>query len=135
MEKILPWWGFILWFCLRRMEDDFIEAWKSLWLTEVERLEVRVAPKVSNEIIRWQSLSLLGLVVVEKAINKKVFRYTMKNIWKTKGKMDFKEVGFNMFVIAFHNNLDLHRVHNNFNKQFDCHLICLSKYDVQLAPH
>lgn len=105
------------------MEEDFIKLWKSLRLIDTKRLEVSIAQEFPEEIIHIKHLSLLGLVVVEKAINKETFRSTMKCIWKTKGKVELKEVGFNMFVVTFHNKLDLHRVQEGCPWTFDRHLL------------
>lgn len=37
---------------LRRMEEEFLDSWKNLKLTEAKRLEVNVAPVISDEILR-----------------------------------------------------------------------------------
>lgn len=63
-----------------------------------------ITPK---EISQLEIISLLKLIMAKKSINKKAFWATMKNIWRLKGIVDFKEVRNNMFVMEFQDALNL----------------------------
>lgn len=49
-------------------------------------------------------------MVSEQMVNKEAFKSTIQTLWRLKGKVSFKEVGFNLFIIEFKENLDLIRV-------------------------
>lgn len=65
---------------------------------------------IPKEIRKQKRLLLLGLVVTDKVINKKVLRTMMKGGWKLRGTVDFKDVGHNLFLIEFFKNLDIQKV-------------------------
>lgn len=65
---------------------------------------------IPKEIFQRECLFLLGLVVADKAVNKEAIRYTMVSLWRLKEKVDFKEVGFNLFIIEFKETIDLERI-------------------------
>lgn len=50
--------------------------------------------------------SLLGKICMEKIINKKLIRTTMRKIWKLHKLAIFKEVGKNTFATTFTNEAD-----------------------------
>lgn len=65
---------------------------------------------IPKDIRKWKRLLLLGLVVTNKVINKEALRTMMKGVWKLRGTVDFKEVGHNLFLIGFFENLDIQKV-------------------------
>lgn len=55
---------------MRMKDDDFIDSWKNLRLMKVGKLEFSEAPTILKKVIRSPRLSLLGLMVVKKTIDK-----------------------------------------------------------------
>lgn len=92
------------------MEESIIKGWRNFWITKEEQHYLSQEPMVPEEIWRHKKLSLLGLVVADKLVNKEAFRNTMIGIWRLKGKVDFKEVGNNLFIFKFQENLDIQKV-------------------------
>lgn len=39
------------------------------------------------------------LVIADKLVNREMFKTTMHEVWKPQGKVDFKEVGSNLFLV------------------------------------
>ncbi|KAF5465160.1 hypothetical protein F2P56_015189 [Juglans regia] len=62
------------------------------------------------------------------------FKSTMQTVWKAKGRIQFKEVGSNLFVIEFQHAVDLQKVMNGRPWTFDCNLLCLTTFDGHVAP-
>lgn len=58
----------------------------------------------------------------------------MKGAWKAQGKVKFKEVGTNLFLIKFRENLDLKWVQEGRPWSFDRNLLCLTEYDASFIP-
>lgn len=79
--------------------------------------------------MRRERLCLLGLVIGEKAFNREAFRSTMQNLWRLQGRVDFLEVGNNLFVVEFQDKLDLLKVLVGRPWSFDRNLFCLTSYD------
>lgn len=48
--------------------------------------------EIQDEVTKRESLCLLGFIVMEKHIHKEAFCSTMLNIWKMKGRVEFREV-------------------------------------------
>lgn len=97
--------GLLAW--LRRIEDSMLDEWKQFHLTEEEQNDISQESIFSKKIRRREKLSLLGFVVSKKPINKKAFKSTIQGVWRTKGKVDFKEVRYNLFIIEFRETLNL----------------------------
>lgn len=92
------------------MDEDILNSWKRFNLSDLEKTIDAFDQAIPEEISRREHLCLLGLIVVDKAVNKEAFRSTMVSLWRLKGKVDFKEVGFNLFIIEFKETIDLERI-------------------------
>lgn len=57
----------------------------------------------------------------------------MTGVWKTQGKVEFKEVGTNLFLVEFREILDLKLVQEGCSWLFDQNLFCLTNYDGSLT--
>lgn len=77
---------------------------------------------------------LIGLVVTEKNIDKEAFKTTMQNVWKPKGRIQFKEVGDNLFIIEFQHEQDNQKVKKGRPWTFDHNLLCLNNFDGFSTP-
>lgn len=59
----------------------------------------------------------------------------MKGVWKLRGTVDFKEVGHNLFLIGFFENLDIQKVQEGRPWTFDLNLFSIKEYDALLTPN
>lgn len=78
-----------------------IETWKSFCLVEAELNGVSWEVNILEDLSRCERLFIMGPLVSKKLDNKDAFRSTMQNLWRLQCKVNFKEVGFNLFVIEF----------------------------------
>lgn len=53
----------------------------------------------------------------------------MQSVWKLKGRVIFKEVATNIFVVKFQNEAELHKVQERQPWTFDRYLLCFTKFD------
>lgn len=73
-------------------------------MQSIYSLEESINP---NDLARVEELSILGFVVAKKPINKETLRSTMQSVWKLKGRVIFKQMATNVFVVKFQNTADL----------------------------
>lgn len=85
-------------------------------------------------VSRHGRMSLIGLIVGNKLINKEAFKYTMLWIWKPSGEIHFKYVGDNLLFIEFTNDQDLEKVKQGRLWTFDRSLINSKEYYGMIAP-
>lgn len=107
------------------MDEDILNSWRSFKLIDEQKTVEVCDQGIPKEISRRERLCLLGLVVSEKSVNKESFKSSMQSLWRLKGRVDFKEVGFDLFIIEFLETLDLKRIKEGRRWSFDRNLICL----------
>lgn len=72
-------------------------------------------------------------MVVKKPFNKDALRFTVQSVWKLKGRVIFKEVVTNIFVVNFQNEAELHKVQQGQLWTFDKYLLCFTKFNGHLT--
>lgn len=80
------------------MTEEIVESWRKITLTKSEQLIAHFDICKLEEISLIERLSLLGLIITDKTINKEAFKSTIHTVWKLKGKINIKEAGFNLFI-------------------------------------
>lgn len=58
----------------------------------------------------------------------------MQNPWKMKGRVEFRDVGNNLFVVEFQDASDFQKVQDRRSWTFDRFLQCFTNYDRRLIP-
>lgn len=89
------------------MEEALLETWKNLKLMDDERKGFSFSVEGSNKWGKREQLCLLGYIVAKKMVNKEAFKSSMQTLWKLHNKVDFKEVGQNLYIVEFHELRDL----------------------------
>lgn len=77
---------------------------------------------------------MLGLIVADKVVNSEAFKATMTKIWKLRGRIQFRKIGTNLFLIEFQKASDMAKVKQGRPWMFDHNLICLEDYNGLVAP-
>lgn len=116
------------------MANDKLNSWKRLNLLDLEKPIDDFNQAIPEEISHREQLCLLGFVVAEKTVNKEDFKSTMLGIWQPKGKIDFNEVGFNLYILEFKNSFDLERIREGCPWSFNRNLLFLIEYNRKLTP-
>lgn len=114
------------------MSEEILEKWGNLRLTEVEQIEVQIDISMNEVVSRCGRLCLIGLIVVDKLINREAFKAIMLKVWKPRGRVQFKGVGDNLFLIEFQNVHDMERVKKGRPWTFDRNFSCLMEHEVVL---
>lgn len=52
---------------------------------------------IYEEIEQREKICLLGLFMANKSVNREAFKTMMQSLWRLKGRVDSKDVGFNLF--------------------------------------
>lgn len=87
-----------------------MDKWRKLRLIDEKQNVLLPQQPISKEIHKREGLLLLGFVVADKLINKEALKNMMKGVWKLQGKVDFKDVVNNLFLIEFFKALDMLKV-------------------------
>lgn len=116
------------------MDEKMLKSYKKFILTKAKKKGIMAEKEIHVKISKHKTLYLLAFVIVEKSINKDFFRATIQNLWKLQGKVDFTEVGNNLFIVEFKEASDLKKILDGRPWSFDKNLFCLIKYIRKLIP-
>lgn len=83
--------------------ENLEDLWENLKLTEEKDQVIEITKEEVEDIRRMGELCLVGKVWTEGVISKSVIEIAMNRIWHLSAKMDFQEVGSNIFLISFAN--------------------------------
>jgi len=72
---------------------------------------------------------MVGKFLADQAIGKEVIRTTLTHIWSLIGRMGFKEIISNLFLIEFTYEGDKKRVWNGMPRLFEDNILVLKEYD------
>lgn len=115
------------------MEENILKSWKIFQLKDLEKSVKAIEMNIPEEITQRENLCLLGFVVLDKSVNKEAFTSLMQMLWHLKGRVEFKEVCFNLFIIEFRETLDITRIQEGRPWMFDQNLLYLTKYNKHLT--
>ncbi|XP_040987632.1 uncharacterized protein LOC121235350 [Juglans microcarpa x Juglans regia] len=107
------------------MESDLSVLCEGLKLTEEEQQEVEVS---NEDVISSESKSkhcFMLCVASDKEVNRGAFRSTMALVWQVEGKVVFKEVGRNKFLVELKERDDKKRIMQGRPWSFNKNLICI----------
>ncbi|CAK9157161.1 unnamed protein product [Ilex paraguariensis] len=91
------------------MDEEMQQLWSNFTLGEEESLGVHLLDQGDGELGEKGKLCIFGKVLSDKLYNKVAFKSMMKKVWNNI-KVEFIEVGDNLFLIQFSNMLDKNRV-------------------------
>ncbi|CAK9171001.1 unnamed protein product [Ilex paraguariensis] len=110
------------------MDEEMQQLWSNFTLGEEESLGVHLLDQGDGELGEKGKLCIFGKVLSDKLYNKVAFKSMMKKVWNNI-KVEFIEVGDNLFLIQFSNMLDKNRVLEGMPWSFDNHLVLLKDFD------
>lgn len=73
------------------MEEDIVRSWRNFCLIETEKEVVHFFTYDYEEFVGRERRTLIELVILDRAIDKKVFKSAIQSVWNLKGKVTIKE--------------------------------------------
>ncbi|XP_042952206.1 uncharacterized protein LOC122289287 [Carya illinoinensis] len=116
------------------MAEELTNLNEGLCLTEVKKQEVLIP---QEEVLLSEEKSkrcLAVLVITEKEVNKGAFRATMSKAWQVIGRVTFKDLGQNKFLVEFQSALEKTRVLKSRPWTFDRFLVNIQDCESCLTP-
>lgn len=92
------------------MEEDLSQLWGNLSLTEAEDEEMEIQSGVMEGMVWRGSSCLMGKLVSDRFISKEVVKSFLIRGLKPEGKVSFKVVGDNVFLLEFEHEWEKARV-------------------------
>lgn len=83
------------------MEEDLSRRWENLSLTEAEDDEMEIRKETMEGMVRWGTSCLVWKLILDCYVSKEVIKSSLMRGWKSTGRIPFKVVGENLFLIEF----------------------------------
>lgn len=116
------------------MDNETSKLYKGLRLTDNEKLKVTVREEDVLLLVVKNKKCLVACVVADKVVNRGTFISTMTRIWQPEGRISFKEVELNCFMVEFQGESEKNRVMQGRPRLFDNFLVCLKECGGESAP-
>lgn len=87
------------------MEDN----WRKFLLFEEENQEITIDPGILRMESKKGENSLIGKLQSERISHREVLSFTMTKIWRTSKLFEFVNIGPNLFITKFENQMDKQR--------------------------
>jgi hypothetical protein len=111
------------------MAEELEHLCKKISLTDRERIGISISEGEVSEAKTLGDSCLVGKIWAEKAVNKEAFKTVLSGLWRTVGRVIFKEIEDNMWIFEFTKQEDKKRVMAGRPWSFDRQLIVLNDFD------
>ncbi|KAE8023101.1 hypothetical protein FH972_008846 [Carpinus fangiana] len=92
------------------MADDLSRMWENFSLAEDEDEAVEVQATDFQEVTNWGRDCVIGKLVSDRYVSMETVKNRLQRGWKSKGTLNFKALGENLFIIEFEFTQDKKRV-------------------------
>lgn len=110
------------------MADDVINSLENMKLTTEEEEVIEIADEGRNDEIESCTQSLIGKFLTCKSFNKRAAISTLKKAWGLEDRVQFVEVGSNLFQFKFKEEFDLERILKSGPWTFDNQALMLIRW-------
>jgi hypothetical protein len=114
--------------------EELTTLWGKLSLSEEEGTGMLIQENAMDPMVQRGSYCLVGKLLSDRIIGKDVIKVPLIRIWKTNGRVTFKEVGDNLFLIEFQHDWEKSRILEGRPWTFDGYLISLVEFDGMTPP-
>ncbi|KAK7832955.1 uncharacterized protein CFP56_026060 [Quercus suber] len=110
------------------MADDVINSLENMKLTTDEEEVIEIADEGRKDEIESCTLSLIGKFLTCKSFNKRAAISTLKKAWGLEDRVQFVEVGSNLFQFKFKEEFDMERICRSGPWTFDNQALMLIRW-------
>jgi hypothetical protein len=111
------------------MAEDLTRLWGNLSLNEEEVLDVNIQPEAVEGLISRGKFCLVGKLLAERFVGKDVIKRQMIRGWRPEGRVTFKVLGENLFLLEFEKEWDKSRVLEGRPWLFEKDLFSVEDFD------
>jgi hypothetical protein len=116
------------------MEEELERLCNKISLTDKEKIGISVSEGEVAEAKALGDNCLVGKIWAEKVVNKEAFTTVLSRLWRTVGRVIFKEVQDNMWIFEFTEREDKKRVMAGRPWSYDRQIIVLNDFDGRVPP-
>lgn len=110
------------------------KAYDKTSLTDGEKLGISITDEEVAETRQQGENCLIGRYWMERKYNKEVFKIVLSKLWRMEGRVTFKEVQDNLWLVKFLDGDDKHRVLEGRPWLFDSQIFVLQDFDGKTPP-
>jgi hypothetical protein len=117
---------------VRKMSDsaeDITHRWERFTLKEDESDVLAIGESVLAPLLSRGSSCVVGKLLADRVVSKETIKTPMIRAWHPSGRVTFKNLGENLFLIEFQYEWDKDRIMEGRPWTFDGHLLSLVDYD------
>ncbi|XP_059451234.1 uncharacterized protein LOC132182043 [Corylus avellana] len=116
------------------MAEDLSLLLENFSITEEEDAEVTIPIGEFQEVVSYGKNCVVPKLVADRLISMEVIKATLRRWWKLHGKMSFKALGDNLFLIEFTNSQDKERTLEGRPWVFEGSLFLVEDFDGITSP-
>jgi hypothetical protein len=116
------------------MAEDLSRRWENFSLADDEDEAVKVQATDFQEVTNWGRDCVIGKLVTDWYVSMESVKNGLQRGWKSKGKLKFKVLGENLFIIEFEFEQDKKRVLEGRPWDFEGFLFLVEDYDDRTTP-
>jgi hypothetical protein len=111
------------------MAKDMSKLWEKFNLTQEENEELVVPEAEVEPMVDRGNACVVGKLLADRTVGKEIIKTPLIWAWQPIGKVSFKTLGTNLFLIEFENEWDKSRIMEGRPWTFDGSLVSLVDYD------
>lgn len=109
--------------------EDLTMMWEKFTLMEEEEVELDAPKEEWEPMVVRGSVCVVGKLLADRIVGKEIIRTPLISAWQPTGRVTFKTLGTNLFLIDFENGWDKDRIMEGCPWMFDGHLVSLADFD------
>jgi hypothetical protein len=83
--------------------EELTKQWGKLMLREDENPRIVIQEQSVTQLVQQGQACLIGKLLTERSIGKEILKTPMIRVWRPTGRVTFKTLGTNLFLIEFEN--------------------------------
>jgi hypothetical protein len=116
------------------MAEELTARWGNLTLMEEEDTKLGITEQGMVPLVERGHACVIGKLLADRTVGKDVVKVPLINAWQPTGRVSFKTLGPNLFLIDFQHEWDKSRIMEGRPWTFDGHLVSLLEFDGITPP-
>jgi hypothetical protein len=116
------------------LTEDVTKMWERFNLLEEESIGIKTSDDDFEPLVGRGTACVMGKLLADRIVGKEVIKTPLIRAWQTNGRVSFKSVGINTFLIEFEKEWEKDRVMEGRPWTFDGDLVALVDFDGLTPP-
>ena len=116
------------------MAEEVTKMWENFNLLEEESVGIKTQEANFVPLVGRGSASVVGKLLADRTMGEEIIKTPFIRTWQPTGRVSFKSIGSNTFIIEFENEWDKSRIMEGQPWTFDDDLVFLPDFDGLTPP-